>query len=596
MFIKLLDKNLSNMIAAGEVVERPASAVKEMCENSIDAGAGVVTVEITGGGLEMIKVTDNGCGIHPEDVSNAFLRHATSKISKPEDLNEIYTLGFRGEALASIAAVAEVELYTRTAEFETGMTATANYGEIKNAVETPGFVGTSIKVSNLFYNTPARLKFLKRESTEAGYVEEAVRKTALAHPEVSFRFISDGKEKLFTPGDGILANTIFTLYGKDVLSRLTQVDLENDGLKVTGFVSDITGAKKTRNMQMFFVNNRPVVSRMMINAVEEACKGIVPNGMHPMAIIKIGIPADCVDINVHPAKLEVKFSDEGRIYRAVYHAVKNAFAKPEMPKIDVEEVPETTPTEIFRPQPKTETVVMQPEIPYQTNLSKPEQTKFVPVYKKTEKAVIPQQQSLKEQITLEDEKIADYKIIGQIFETYIIVQKNDEMLLIDQHAAHEHITFGEIKKQFYEGEISSQQLLVPKTIALSSVEKAVVAENFELLRKIGFECEDFGGNSIIVRGVPEVLDVEKIGDAISEILSLISTHKMDMTPEKKMKMLETISCRGSIKAGKKLSFAEMDYLVKKVFETSETVNCPHGRPAIVAVTKNYIEKQFYRVK
>ena len=525
------------------------------------------------------------------------MRHATSKISKPEDLNEIYTLGFRGEALASIAAVAEVELYTRTTEFETGMTATANYGEIENAVETPGFVGTSIKVSNLFYNTPARLKFLKREATEAGYVEEAVRKTALAHPEVSFRFISDGKEKLFTPGDGVLANTIFTLYGKDVLSRLTEVEREDDGVRVTGYVSDITGAKKTRNMQMFFVNNRPVVSRMMINAVEEACKGIVPNGMHPMAIVKIDIPADCVDINVHPAKLEVKFSDEGRIYRAVYHAVKNAFIKPEMPKIDVEEKVETVPAEIFRPASKAETVLRQPEVPYQSLETKAVQVpKFVPVYKKAEKVVIPRQQTMQEQVKLEDEKIADYKIIGQIFDTYIIVQKNDEMLLIDQHAAHEHITFGKIKKQFEEGEVSSQQLLVPKTVVLSGVEKAVAADNLELLRKIGFECEDFGGNSIIVRGVPEVLDIEKIDAAVSEILSLISAHKTDITPEKKIKMLETISCRTSIKAGKKLSFAEMDHLVKKVFETSETVNCPHGRPAIVVVTKNYIEKQFYRVK
>ena len=597
MFIKLLDKNLSNMIAAGEVVERPASAVKEMCENSIDAGAGVVTVEITGGGLKMIKVTDNGCGIHPEDVSAAFLRHATSKISKPEDLNEIYTLGFRGEALASIAAVAEVELYTRTAEFETGMTATANYGEIENAMETPGFVGTSIKVSNLFYNTPARLKFLKRETTEAGYVEEVVRKTAIAHPEVSFRFINDGKEKLFTPGDGVLANTIFTLYGKDVLSRLTEVQREEDGIKVGGYVSDITGAKKTRNMQMFFVNNRPVVSRMMMNAVEEACKGIVPNGMHPMAIIKINIPADCVDINVHPSKLEVKFSDEGRIYRAVYHAVKDAFVKPEMPKIDIEEKTETVLAEIFRPLPKTETVLRQNEIPYQSIETKTAQIpKFVPVYKKTEKAVIPQQQTIQEQVILDDDKITDYRIVGQIFETYIIVQKNDEMLLIDQHAAHEHITFGKIKKQFEEGEVSSQQLLVPKTVALSSIEKAVAAENLKLLQKVGFECEDFGGNSIIVRGVPEVLDIEKIDGAITEILDLISSHKTDITPEKKIKMLETISCRGSIKAGKKLSFAEMDHLVKKVFETEKTVNCPHGRPAIVAVTKNYIEKQFYRVK
>ena len=596
MFIKLLDKNLSNMIAAGEVVERPASAIKEMIENSVDAGAGVVTVEIVGGGLKMMKVTDNGCGIHPEDVSTAFMRHATSKISKPEDLDAIYTLGFRGEALASIAAVAEVELYTRTAEFEVGMTATANYGEIENAVETPGFVGTSIKVSNLFYNTPARLKFLNKETTEAGYCEEAVRKTAIAHPEVSFRFISDGKEKLFTPGDGLLKNTIFTLYGNDTLSRLTEISRAEDGVKVSGFVSDITGAKKTRSMQMFFVNNRPVVSRMMANAVEEACKGMIPNGMHPMAIIKLDIPATEIDINVHPAKLEVKFSDEGRIYRAVYHAVKNSFAAPEMPVIDVAEK-EPEPTSVIPEKP--EMTMRQPQMAYETAKPvyvPPKMPEFVPVYKKADKPVIAPQVIQPVQTVVEENSIADYKIIGQIFDTYIIVQRGDEMLMIDQHAAHEHITYGNLKKQYDEGEISSQQLMVPKTVNLSPVDKAAAVENMELLFEMGFECEDFGGAGIIVRGVPEALDMGKIEDALTEILELIGNHKTDITPEKKLKMLETVSCRGSIKAGKKLSLMEMDNLVRQLFETEKTVNCPHGRPAIVALTKNFVEKQFSRIK
>ena len=597
MFIKLLDKNLSNMIAAGEVVERPASAVKEMIENSVDAGAGVVTVEITGGGLKMIKVTDNGCGIHPEDASAAFMRHATSKISKPDDLDAIYTLGFRGEALASIAAVAEVELYTRTTEFETGMTASANYGEIENAVETPGFVGTSIKVSNLFYNTPARLKFLKRETTEAGYCEEAVRKTAIAHPEVSFRFISDGKEKLFTPGDGLLKNTVFTLYGKDTLERLTEIAIENEGIKVGGYVSDITGAKKTRNMQMFFVNNRPVVSRMIANAVEEACKGMIPNGMHPMAIIKLDIPATEVDINVHPAKLEVKFSDEGRIYRAVYHAVKNSFATPEMPKIDAQPVTEEIQAPVFRPAPKPEIgVLRQNVIPYEAAKAPAAPKEFVPVYKKTEKPVGIPQSIASEQTVIENETAVDYKIIGQIFDTYIIVQRGDEMLMIDQHAAHEHITFGKLKKEYDEGKISAQQLLVPKTVNLSPVEKAITSENLELLAEVGFECEDFGAGSIIVRGVPEALDIEKIEGALAEILALISSHKTEITPENKLKMLETVSCRGSIKAGKKLSLMEMENLVRQLFEAEKTVNCPHGRPAIIALTKNFVEKQFSRIK
>ena len=592
MFIKLLDKNLSNMIAAGEVVERPASAVKEMCENSVDAGAGAVTVEISGGGLKMIKVTDNGCGIHPEDVTAAFMRHATSKISKPEDLEAIYTLGFRGEALASIAAVAQVELYTRTAEFDVGMTATADFGEIKNAVETPGFVGTSIKVSNLFYNTPARLKFLKRESTEAGYVEEVVRKTAIAHPEVSFKLISDGKEKLFTPGDANLKNTIFTLYGKEVLSQLGEISGSDEGIKISGFVSDITGARKTRSMQMFFVNNRPVVSRMMANAVEEACKGMIPNGMHPIAIVKVNIPADLVDINVHPAKLEVKFSDEGKIYRAIYHAVKNSFATPQMPVIDVAEKVTLNPV--------SQTPVMQqPQVPYQRDnipyIPAGNREKFVPVYKKTEKPVFQQQPMVAFEETGEKE-IDNYKIIGQIFDTYILIERGDEMLMIDQHAAHEHINYAKLKKQYDEGKVFAQQLLTPVTVSLSPVEKAVAIENIEIFLEMGFECEDFGGNNMIVRAVPETVNPSKIADVLTEIVSLLGSHKTDITPEKKIKMLETMSCRGSIKAGRKLSFAEMKNLADTLFEMEKTVNCPHGRPAIVALSKNFVEKQFCRVK
>ena len=592
MFIKLLDKNLSNMIAAGEVVERPASAVKEMCENSVDAGAGAVTVEISGGGLKMIKVTDNGCGIHPEDVTAAFMRHATSKISKPEDLEAIYTLGFRGEALASIAAVAQVELYTRTAEFDVGMTATADFGEIKNAVETPGFVGTSIKVSNLFYNTPARLKFLKRESTEAGYVEEVVRKTAIAHPEVSFKLISDGKEKLFTPGDANLKNTIFTLYGKEVLSQLGEISGSDEGIKISGFVSDITGARKTRSMQMFFVNNRPVVSRMMANAVEEACKGMIPNGMHPIAIVKVNIPADLVDINVHPAKLEVKFSDEGKIYRAIYHAVKNSFATPQMPVIDVAEKVTLNPV--------SQTPVMQqPQVPYQRDnipyIPAANREKFVPVYKKTEKPVFQQQPMVAFEETGEKE-IDNYKIIGQIFDTYILIERGDEMLMIDQHAAHEHINYAKLKKQYDEGKVFAQQLLTPVTVSLSPVEKAVAIENIEIFLEMGFECEDFGGNNMIVRAVPETVNPSKIADVLTEIVSLLGSHKTDITPEKKIKMLETMSCRGSIKAGRKLYFAEMKNLADTLFEMEKTVNCPHGRPAIVALSKNFVEKQFCRVK
>ncbi|MFA7636829.1 MAG: hypothetical protein WCX81_03600, partial [Monoglobales bacterium] len=350
--------------------------------------------------------------------------------------------------------------------------------------------------------------------------------------------------------------------------------------------------------QMFFVNNRPVVSKMIANAVEEACKGMIPNGMYPMAIIKLNIPATEVDINVHPAKLEVKFSDEGRIYRAVYHAIKNAFATPEMPKIDVEIAEEVVSFSAYKPESSQEMTLRQNPMGYQTTPFVPQtkMTEFVPVYKKAEKPVEVSQKPMAEQTKIDNPQEKDYKIVGQIFDTYILVERGDEMLMVDQHAAHEHITYGSLKKQYDEGEISSQQLLVPKTVVLSPVEKAIASENIDILAEVGFECEDFGGNSIIVRGVPEALDTGKIDVTLTEILTLIGSHKTDITTEKKLKMLETVSCRGSIKAGKRLTLPEMDNLVRRLFEAEKTVNCPHGRPAIVSLTKNFVEKQFCRVK
>ncbi len=658
MYIKQLDKNLANMIAAGEVVERPASAVKELCENSVDAGASSITVEIKGGGISMIKVTDNGCGIHPDDVENAFKRHATSKIATPEDLNNIYTFGFRGEALASIASVAKVTLYTRMAEFDEGMQACANYGEITDVSPMPGFVGTSIKIEDLFYTTPARLKFLKKEATEAGYIEETVRKTALAHPEVSFRLVADGKEKLFTPGDGNLKNTVFTIYGKQIASQLDPVDYKDDNIRVSGLVSNPVFTKKTRSMQIFFVNNRPVVSRMLITALEEAYKNIIPHTVHPVGIIKLDVPAGSIDINVHPAKLEVKFSDESRIYRAVYWAVKNALAKPVMPKI-TDKAPEKAETEIYTAgikaatdhKPAMEDRAVQSSGNSNHSISKPavqtgsfvrqqmsqqaqklaeefvatpvKKEENLPTYKfasdekpteekifkaavklelkPAEKASAEKQETFRidaqqtAQVGQLIDKSGEFTVVGQIFCTYIIVEKGSDVILIDQHAAHEHINYAKLLKQSEQSSVISQSLLAPEIVRLSPAEKVAALDNREFFAVAGFEIDDFGNNDICIRSVPQVIEIDEITPVFEEILSNFRQGKVDVTDEMRRRALYTVACRSSIKAGKRMTPKEMEALVRDLFEIDKTVTCPHGRPAWVVMDKTFIEKQFKRL-
>ena len=614
MFIKLLDKDLANMIAAGEVVERPASAVKELCENSIDAGASMVTVEIRGGGVRMIQVTDNGCGIHPEDVANAFLRHATSKISVPDDLDHIYTLGFRGEALASIAAVAKVELYTRTAEYEIGCQCAATCGNITEVQRLPGFVGTRIRAEDLFYNTPARMKFLKKASTEAGYVEEAVRKMALSHPEVSFRFVADGKEKLFTPGDGKLENAVFTIYGKDISGALLPVDYAEGGLGVTGLVSNPVYTRKTRSLQIFFVNNRPIISRMLTNALEEACKNLIPAGAHPAGIIKLSIPADTVDVNVHPSKLEVKFSDESKIYKAVYWAVKNALATPVIPQLlDPEPEPPAPqkPKSMTLREPVAGYAVCAPaaeQRPSESAVSPDVSTKpaFPPqrlteILSREYRPVgqpAPKTQKKPEymQIGVELAPEIGYNIIGQAFDTYILLQRGEDLIIIDQHAAHEHINYAKLVQQAETGGITVQQLLTPAVVRLEPAEKAFLLSQLPFFSEIGFEIEDFGNHDIAVRGVPEGIPFGEIEGTLTEVAEAAMQNKMNVETQDRQYALYTVACRASIKAGKKLTLPEMQNLADQLFAIDKTVTCPHGRPAWITMERHFIEKQFKRVK
>ncbi len=657
--IQVLDSTLSNMIAAGEVVERPMSVVKELCENAIDAGATAITVEISGGGLEMMRVSDNGSGIAPEEVETAFLCHATSKISKPDDLTEIRTLGFRGEALASICAVARVEIQTKAYGYDLGAACRLEAGEVIYREETGCAQGTVITVRDLFFNTPARKKFLRKDYTEAGYIEESVRKLSLAHPEISFRYINERKEKIFTPGDARLENAALCLYGKEVARELLPVRNDYEGVRVEGLVGNISLYKKNRSMQTFFVNNRCIVNRAMAAALEEAYKGLLAGGCFPVAMIKLFVDPASVDVNVHPAKLEVKFVNESAVYKAVYWAVKNAISaqkitpmlsvqpetavqekteqprdipQPQQDKPPVQRVRETLPLQKYMEPP-------QPHIPAEpsaetVHMVREETTpsrRMDPALQQTLAAFLEEQQQPKETVKTDEqgieppkkdnapppetdkaekpaaaaeekvqqtglslEQLHDYRVIGQLFATYILIEQNGKLIIIDQHAAHERLIYERLVQQRGKRAIAPQQLLLPEVVTLTPVEKGFVLENLSLLEELGFEAEDFGSGDVALRSVPAEVETECISDMFMEVVTLGMKNANSLTPEVQERMLYTVACRAAIKASKILTQQEMEQLVDEVLKTPNTLTCPHGRPVTVALDKTFMEKLFKR--
>ena len=638
MLVKVLSPQLANMIAAGEVVERPSSAAKELCENSIDAGATSVTVEITGGGLKRLSVTDNGCGIHPDDAETAFLRHATSKISSKEDLDRILTLGFRGEALASIAAVSKVTMVSKM-DGKEGRITVVSAGKLLRSEPVGCPVGTTVTVEDLFFNTPARMKFLKKDYTEAGYIEEAVKKLSLAHPEISFRFVSDGKEKIFTPGDGNLKSAAYAIYGKDISSMLIPLDYtdEKAGLKIGGLIGGMTLYRKNRSLQSFFVNNRCIVNRTITLALEEAFKGMIPIGCFPVAIIKVDIDPSLVDVNVHPAKLEVKFFEENRIYSAVYWAVKNALSVKTMPVIEAaEEKPAVK--ELFTRSENPVSTAYTSNVArdggygrefnkkYADNHSEEEIKEYKEQLKgKTENIFdfdIKEAPARKAEPAGEEEKpekepgktgekkkiegvefvqssIAEtkggYKIIGQLFNTYILIEEGENLVLIDQHAAHERLIYEKLLKESREKKIVPQILLVPEVLRLTPPEFETAKDNFEFLSELGWELEEFGENTLAIRGVPYVISKEAAKDTLTEVIDGITVGKQSSRTEKEDRILYTIACRSAVKGHDKLTLPETEELVRRVRESEKAVTCPHGRPVSAAVTKTFIEKLFKRL-
>lgn len=635
--INVLDKHIAELIAAGEVVERPASVVKELLENTIDAGATAVTVEIKHGGISFMRVTDNGCGMAREDVPRAFLRHATSKVSSQEDLSHISTLGFRGEALASIAAVSHVELLTRTQEELAGTRYVISGGDEECCEDAGCAQGTTFVMRDLFYNTPARMKFLKKDVTEGNAISGIADHEALAHPEVSFRFLRDGREALHTPGDGKLKNAVFAVYGREFTQGLLPVKYELNGVKVWGYISKPTVSRANRSMQNFFLNGRYVKSKTAMVALEEACKGSLMVGKFPACVLHLQVDFSAVDVNVHPSKMEIRFMNEKPVFEAVYHAVKTALQQEDTPSVLKlrDSVPAQPAKPFFNaPNLSSGQMLLKPhrsemsavhdsavfekadsmEIDSQNfvkqnacQIQNEEETDenrrisenaceakdFTQISTQTEADVIAEAAKAEEPLSYSKQKAADLplRMIGEAFGTYILVQQgSDELRIIDKHAAHERMLYEKLKAQA--GTVSQQMLLTPVPVTLSKEEYSAVLENLEVLSQAGYSVEDFGAGTVLVCSVPVMIQ-EDVQAAMEEIAGYLAENRKGLTTEKLDWLYHNIACRAAVKAGDESSLEELVELVRRM-EAEDIRYCPHGRPVSIILRRQDLERQFGR--
>ncbi len=633
--INVLQPHVADMIAAGEVVERPASVIKELVENSLDAGAKNITVEIRGGGATYIRVTDDGCGMAPEDAGIAFLRHATSKLHDEKGLEAISTMGFRGEALAAISSVSKIELNTRRRGDASGTRVVLEAGDIQEMFAAGCPDGTTMTVRDLFYNTPARLKFLKSDRSEASACQLAALRCALGHPEVSIRFIKDRNEEFFTPGDGKQESCVYSLMGRDMATQMLRCTGENNGIRVTGFVSSPAYGKGNRSAQFFFCNGRFIKSQLLQAAVEQAYKNTLLTGRYPACALYIELGYGSVDVNVHPAKTEVKFSEERKVFDAVHYAVLSALAGErqtaeiklsESTKKAVGAKPDfyqSMSAETFResgyaapkpvqPQPAaaaTAVSALRPPVsaarpvqPVQMSLraepaeyensrilpEKPEKSETVPVFSQD----MPVKAVEKPVQNVESRHIPDHKIVGEALKTYIIVEQDDKLILIDKHAAHERMIFDRLKAQ--EREIMAQNLLIPVTIRPNGDDMDAITENAALLYELGFEIEPFGERELIVRAVPADMDAGDVPAAIEEICEKLRRGKCPDAQSARDEILHTVACKAAIKAGWDTHPKELEAVVDAVI-SGQVRYCPHGRPVSVTLTHKELDKQFKRI-
>ncbi|WP_178667529.1 DNA mismatch repair endonuclease MutL [uncultured Eubacterium sp.] len=624
--INVLPKEVYQLIAAGEVVERPSSVVKEMIENSVDAGAKNITVEIKNGGSTYIRITDDGCGISRDDVKKVFVSHATSKIKESDDLDRIATLGFRGEAMASISAVARVQLLTRTPDAEIGTRYEIAGGQELELADAGCPVGTTIVVADLFYNTPARMKFLKKDVTEANAVAGVVERIAVSHPEISFRFIRDGKQALVTSGNGDLKSTVYSVFGRDFAQSLVPVDYEMNNMRVSGFVTKPSMSRKSRGMQFFFINSRLVKSQTAMAALEQAYRNSIMVGRFPGCVLNIECNTSFVDVNVHPAKIEVRFANEKPVFELVYYGVKNAVEMLDTPKEASFSNAKPTQTTIngridfFKPQQEpatqmqfkqeqsaddfwrvasTSPVSKKPEYDegFDSGVQKNARLDLEKITRPTAEEKNEYKPKKTEASPKEDSApkvdIPDFRLVGEIFKTYIIIEMDGDCYMIDKHAAHERMNYEALKAST---QIASQVLLTPEAVRLSREEHNAVISNLDLYSKCGFLIEDFGNSTVLVRECPSMLDGEDVAGLVQETSAKLLDGKTDITPEQMDWIFHSTSCRAAVKAGDKTSPYEMELFVKKLLANPNIRYCPHGRPVMIKLSKYDIEKQFGRIQ
>ena len=656
-----LPTHIANLIAAGEVVERPASVVKELLENAVDAGAAKITVEIRDGGMTFLRVTDDGCGMSPQDAHTAFLRHATSKLRTAEDLAAISTMGFRGEALAAIASVSRIDLMTKQKGSLSGTSLHLEAGVITEETETGCPEGTTIIIRDLFFNTPARMKFMKSDTVEAGRVTAAVQLQALAHPQVAIQFLRDGKQVLSTPGGGSLQAAVYCVYGRE-FAAMAQVQSKWDDYRLSGYVSKPTQARPSRNLQTFFVNNRPVKSRLLVSAFEEAYRNQLMVGKFPACVLHLELPATAVDVNVHPAKTEVKFLNEKAVFDCVHYGVLAALNKTaDRPAVQFPQsapAPQTaggpkpaaqqpTPTksaprqdfyrtmtpEEFKtfsaaleaaPRPKQDaaaaaaalvqkaakeqpvlrspvtapkTPPAKPEMPKQEPLPPlpefpPEPPKAAPLPKAPEPQSAPEQEPEPVQEELPLPAGQDWRMVGELYRSYILVEQGEDAFLIDKHAAHERILFEKLKSN--QEAISGQQLLSPIPVRLNPAAAAELLANRDMLEELGFEIEEFGDNTLLLRQIPMDLSPEDAAQAVESLAADLLGGRREHKDTVRDELLHTVACKAAIKAGWVSDEQELLAIAREVMAREDLKYCPHGRPICVSLSKKQLEKQFKR--
>ena len=645
--ITVLDQSTINKIAAGEVIERPSSVVKELLENAIDAQATAVTVEIRDGGISYIRVTDNGCGIPKEEVPLAFLRHSTSKIKSVEDLFTVSSLGFRGEALSSIASVAQVELITKTSEQLSGTRYQIEGGVERSYEEVGAPDGTTFLVRNLFYNTPARQKFLKTAQTEGSHVAALVEKIAMSHPDISIRFIQNNQNRLHTSGNHNLKDIIYTVFGREIAANLLPVESEQEVLQVHGFAGKPVIARSNRSFENYYINGRYVKSGLIGKAIEDAYKPFMMQHKYPFVLLHISIEPEYLDVNVHPTKMELRFRNGEQVYQMIFQAISQALSHKELiPQVDLvkreeekaleeaqKKAPHPEPFEVKRQaamvQKPGESRTMQPQEPaksrtMQTSIykseavygkiaescaepepeiqavapvesRKPEQKQPKQEQKATGQAEQPQQLDLFEEKLLEPKNRIRHKLIGQLFDTYWLVEFNEHLYIIDQHAAHEKVLYEKTMRTLKTREFTSQMLNPPIILTIGSTEEVLLKKYMKYFQEIGFEIEPFGGREYAVRAVPDNLFSVAKKELLMEMIDDLSEDAGARTADMIHDRVATMSCKAAVKGNNHLSFAEADHLIDELLNLDNPYACPHGRPTIISMSRYELEKKFKRI-